>query len=129
MAVSEHYLAEVLECLAQVAPVSYKRVFSGVSIYHRGVQFALIAHDRLYFRVDDASAEPYRARGMRRLQPEAALSSARPFYEVPPAVLSTPSELLYWMRTAVEVAPNSAQQTVLHQPAPSSAKNRRTLAS
>ena len=116
MAVSEHYLSEVLDCLAQVAPVSYRRVFSGVSIYHRGVQFALIANDRLYFRVDEASVELYRARDMRPLQPEAALSSARPYYEVPQVVLNTPGELLFWMRAAVEAAPNPAEQTALHQP-------------
>lgn len=128
MAVSDHYLSEVLECLSQVAPVSYRRVFSGVSIYHRGVQFALIAHDRLYFRVDEASVELYRLRDMRPLQPEAALSSARPYYEVPQAVLHRPGELLYWMRAAIDAAPNPAEQIALHENAPASVKTCRTLA-
>lgn len=128
MAVSEHYLTEVLQCLGQVAAVTYRRVFSGVTLYHRGVQFALIANDRLYFRVDDASAELYRVRDMRSLKPEAALSSARPYYEVPQAILNTPSELLYWVRAAVKAAPNPAEQTALHESAPSSAKTCRTLA-
>lgn len=128
MAVSEHYLSEVLECLAHVAPVTYKCLFSGVSIYHQGIQFALIANDRLYFRVDEASVEPYRVRNMRPLQPEAALSSARPYYEVPQVVLDTPSELLYWMRAAVEAAPNPVDNVALHESAPASVKTCRTLA-
>lgn len=128
MAISEPYLSEVLERLAEVAAVSYRRVFSGVSICHRGVQFALIANNRLYFRVDEASVEPYRVHNMRPLQPEAALSSARPYYEVPQAVLNTPDELLYWMRAAVAAAPNPAEKAALHESAPPSAKTCRTLA-
>ncbi len=104
MAVSDSYLTGVLDRLAQVAPVSYRRIFTGVGIYHRDVQFALISNDRLYFRVDDASAQPYKERGMRALQPEAALTATNSYYQVPAAVLEQPSELLYWMRAAVEAA-------------------------
>lgn len=105
MAVSDHYLTGVLERLSQVAPVSYRRIFTGVGIYHRGVQFALLANDRLYFRVDDVSVQPYRDRGMPALQPEAALSSTNGYYQVPSEVLGQPNELLYWMRAAVEAVP------------------------
>ncbi len=104
MAVSDSYLTGVLDRLAQVAPVSYRRIFTGVGIYHREVQFALISNDRLYFLVDDSSAQPYIDRGMRALQPEAALSATNRYYQVPAAVLEQPNELLYWMRAAVEAA-------------------------
>lgn len=104
LAVSDSYLTGVLDRLAQVAPVSYRRIFTGVGLYHREVQFALISNDRLYFLVDDASAQPYKERGMRPLQPEAALSATNSYYQVPAAVLEQPTELLYWMRAAVEAA-------------------------
>lgn len=104
MAVSDSYLTGVLDRLSQVAPVSYRRIFTGVGIYHREVQFALISNDRLFFRVDDASAQPYKERGMRALQPEAALTATNSYYQVPAAVLEQPNELLYWMRAAVEAA-------------------------
>ncbi len=104
LAVSDSYLTGVLDRLAQVAPVSYRRIFTGVGIYHREVQFALISNDRLYFLVDDASAQPYKDRGMRPLQPDAALSATNSYYQVPAAVLEQPNELLYWMRAAVEAA-------------------------
>jgi DNA transformation protein and related proteins len=128
LAVSDHYLTEVLECLSQVAPVTYRRLFSGVAIYHRGGQFALIVNDRLYFRVDEASSQPYRERGMPRLQPEAALSSASHYYQVPCAVLEAPNELLYWMRAAVEAASDNAEELVVREGVPSSPNTYHTLA-
>lgn len=87
-----------------MAPVSYRRIFTGVGIYHRGVQFALVANDCLYFRVDEVSVQPYLDRGMPSLQPEAALSATSGYFQVPPLVLDEPNELLYWMRAAVEAA-------------------------
>ncbi|MDQ2076948.1 TfoX/Sxy family protein [Marinimicrobium sp. ABcell2] len=128
MAVSEHYLSEVLERLSQVAPVSYRRVFSGVAIYHRGVQFALIANDRLYFRVDDASSQPYIERNMPPLQPEAALTSARHYYQVPQVVLEESNELLYWMRAAVEAAPQDSDETAALGDSSSPSNTYRSLA-
>lgn len=127
MAVSDHYLNKVLERLSQVAPVSYRRIFAGVGLYHRGVQFALLANDRLYFRVDDISVQPYLDSGMPALHPEAALTTQSHFYQLPPGLLDRPEELLYWMRAAVEAAqPAQAPNTPLE--ASTSPTTRRSLA-
>lgn len=102
MAVSTHYVARAIECMARVAPVSYRRIFHGVGVYHRSVLFALIVNDRLYFRVDEHSRALYEQQGLRPFQPAAAERAESAFYEVPESILERPSELLQWMRTAVE---------------------------
>ena len=51
MAVSESYRGFVLEQLGRVAPVTARSTFGGGGIYAEGLFFALIAEDRLYFKV------------------------------------------------------------------------------
>jgi DNA transformation protein len=104
MSVSQHYLAHTIERLAQVVPVSYRRIFMGYGVYHRGVQFALIVNDRLYFRADELSRELYRNNNMPAFQPGAVERSDSNFFQLPDEVLDEPAELIYWMRTAVEAA-------------------------
>src|SRR5690606_40057415 len=92
MAVSTHYVARAIECMARVAPVSYRRIFHGVGVYHRSVLFALIVNDRLYFRVDEHSRALYEQQGLRPFQPAAAERAESAFYEVPESILERPSE-------------------------------------
>ena len=106
MAFSTHYVAHAVECMARVAPVSYRRIFHGVGIYHQGVQFAIIVNDHLYFRADEYSRSLYEQRGMSPFRPAAADMVESAFYQLPETVLERPAELIYWMRTAVEAAQN-----------------------
>ena len=55
MPVSQSYREFVLEQLGRVTPVTGKSMFGGVGIYAQGLFFALIAENRLYFKVDDAT--------------------------------------------------------------------------
>ncbi len=104
MNLSHAYLDRVLASLSRVAEVSYRRIFNGVGIYHRGVQFALIINDRLYFRADEASRALFIARGMQAFQPRVAVQVESCFFQLPDNVLSSPAELTHWMRIAVEAA-------------------------
>lgn len=120
MSVSHHALSRALHHLSQVAPVSYRRIFTGVGLYHQQQLFAVMANDRLYFRVDDDSVQPYLQRGMRMLHPRVAALSDCHFYQLPEAVLEDSAELIYWMRAAVEASqpptlPSTAPST---EPAP-----------
>src|SRR5690606_39533017 len=94
---SDLYVARAIECMARVAPVSYRRIFHGVGVYHRSVLFALIVNDRLYFRVDEHSRALYEQQGLRPFQPAAAERAESAFYEVPESILERPSELLQWI--------------------------------
>lgn len=116
MSVSQPALSRALHHLSQVAPVSYRRIFAGIGLYHQHYLFAIMADDRLYFRVDEASRQPYLDRAMAALRPRGAGSSVSHFYQLPEAVLEDSSELLFWMRAAVE-----ASQAPLPEPAYESA--------
>jgi len=50
--VSESYRVFVLEQLGRVASVSAKSMFGGVGLHAESLFFALIAEDRLYFKVE-----------------------------------------------------------------------------
>src|ERR1041385_6074077 len=103
MAVSESYSEFVLEQLGRVAPVTSKSMFGGVGIYARGVFFALIAEDRLYFKVNDATRPDFEQRGMEPFRPFGE-DSAMGYYEVPVDVLEDVAQLEMWVNRAIDVA-------------------------
>src|SRR5688500_3949359 len=69
MTVTNHFLLHAVGCMSYVAPVSYRRIFSGYGIYHQGVQFAIIVNERLYFRADEHSRHLYLAKHMNAFLP------------------------------------------------------------
>jgi len=103
MAVSQSYREFVLEQLGRVTPVTGKSMFGGVGIYARGIFFALIAEDRLYFKVDDATRPDFEQRGMEPFRPFGE-NSAMGYYEVPADVVEDINHLETWMKKAIDVA-------------------------
>ena len=102
MAVSAGYQSYLLEQLADVGPEP-KRMFGGVGLFREGVMFGLIANDRVYFKVDDASRRRYQAAGSAPFE-YAAGEKALGYFEVPADVLEDGSKLAAWARTAIAVA-------------------------
>ena len=103
MAVSQSYREFVLEQLGRVTPVAGKSMFGGVGIYAQGLFFALIAEDRLYFKVDDATPPDFERRGMEPFRPFGE-DSAIGYYEVPADVVEDENHLETWMKKAIDVA-------------------------
>ncbi len=103
MAVSESYRDFVLEQLGRVAPVTAKSMFGGVGIYARGLFFALIAEDRLYFKVDEVTRPDFERLAMEPFRPFGE-ESAMGYYEVPADVVEDAVQLAPWMTKAIEVA-------------------------
>jgi DNA transformation protein len=103
MAVSESYRDFVLEQLGRVTPVTGKSMFGGVGLYANGLFFALIAEDRLYFKVDDTTRTDFERLGMEPFRPFGE-DSAMGYYEVPVDVVEDPAQLAPWMRQALNVA-------------------------
>ena len=103
MAVSESYREFVLEQLGRVTPVTGKSMFGGVGIYAQGLFFALIAEDRLYFKVNDTTRPDFERLGMEPFRPFGE-DSAMGYYEVPADVVEDSLQLAAWMRKAIEVA-------------------------
>lgn len=116
MTVSQDYLAHTIERLANVVPVSYRRIFNGYGVYHQGVQFAIIVNDHLYFRADEMSRALYQAKGMLPFQPGSLERSESSFYQLPNEVLQNTAELMYWMRTAVEAAEHGYDDVEVETP-------------
>jgi DNA transformation protein len=103
MAVSESYREFVLEQLGRVTPVTGRSMFGGVGIYAQKLFFALIAEDRLYFKVDDATRPEFEQLGMEPFQPYGE-DSAMGYYEVPADVVEDSGRLAAWMKKAIDVA-------------------------
>jgi len=102
-AASDSYREFVLEQLGRVKPVTGKAMFGGVGIYAQGLFFALIAEDRLYFKVDDATRPDFEQLGMEPFRPFGE-DSAMGYYEVPADVLEDSVRLAVWMKKAIDVA-------------------------
>ena len=103
MALSDSYREFVLEQLGRVTPVMGKSMLGGVGIYAQGLFFALIAEDRLYFKVDDATRPEFERRGMEPFRPFGE-ESAMGYYEVPADVVEDVPQLEPWTRAALDVA-------------------------
>ena len=103
MAISESYREFVLEQLGRVTPVTGRSMFGGVGIYAQGLFFALMAEDRLYFKVDDTTRPDFEQLGMEPFRPFGE-DSAMGYYEVPADVVEDSAQLAAWMRKAIEVA-------------------------
>ena len=80
-----------------------KSMFGGVGIYAQGLFFALIAEDRLYFKVDDVTRPGFERRGMEPFRPFGE-DSAMGYYEVPADVVEDAIQLAPWIHKAIAVA-------------------------
>ncbi len=65
--------------------------------------FALIAEDRLYFKVDDTTRPDFERLGMEPFRPFGE-DSAMGYYEVPADVVEDSVQLARWMKKAIDVA-------------------------
>lgn len=103
MQLNASFVKHALEAMTAVAPISYRRIFNGIGIYHLGVQFAIILHEHIYFRASEESRCLFEARQMPAFQPRGA-DMVSFFFQLPEEILNQPEELKYWMRISVEAA-------------------------
>jgi DNA transformation protein len=104
MAVSADYLAWILERLEPLQAITHRRMFGGVGIYRRGLFFALIADDTLYFKVDDSNRGDFEAEDMGPFKPFPDRDETMSYYEVPIEVLEDDDLLERWAGRAYGVA-------------------------
>jgi DNA transformation protein len=74
-----------------------------VGFYAQGLFFALIAEDRLYFKVDDVTRPDFEELGMEPFRPYGE-TQGMGYYEVPVDVLEDVEQLESWMKKAIDVA-------------------------
>ena len=91
----------VLDQLDSIEELVCKPMFGGFGIYCGETIFAIIANDRLYFKIDTRSRALFEERGMGPLRPNQK-QTLKSYYEVPPDVLEDSAELERWARRAIE---------------------------
>ncbi len=109
MAVTPSYRDFVVEQLERIASITAKSMFGGVGLYAEEYFFALIANDRLYFKVDDANRPDFEAAAMEPFRPYGD-ERAMQYYEVPIEVLEDGEALQHWTEKAIEVARRARQR-------------------
>jgi DNA transformation protein len=103
MGFSPEYRILVEEKLSAVVPIRTKPIFGGVGIYSEELFFALIAEDKLYFKVSDLNRADYENQGM---EPFFPFDSPKPmgYWELPSGVIDDPDELKVWIDKSLAVA-------------------------
>ncbi len=109
MAVTPSYRSFVIEQLEHVSTITAKNMFGGVGLYAEGFFFALIADDRLYFKVDDSNRSNFEAAAMEPFRPYGD-DRAMQYYEVPIEVLEDVDALRGWGEKAIAVARRARQR-------------------
>ncbi|MDH3497745.1 MAG: TfoX/Sxy family protein [Gemmatimonadota bacterium] len=104
MAVSDSFREYVLEQLGRVIPIKARRMFGGVGLYGRGLFFAVIDDDVLYFKVDETTRPDFEAQGMQPFRPFGPDGGALRYFAVPGDVLDDVDRLTVWVGKALAVA-------------------------
>ena len=120
---SESFERFVLDQLADLGPVTARKMFGGVGLYCGDVFFGIIARDELYLKVDDTTRDRYERAGMPPFQPYAARPTTMNYYAVPVGVLESSVELTRWARDAVEATNREPRK----RKSPLTPKNQRAL--
>jgi DNA transformation protein len=105
MAVSDNFLAYILEQLADLGRVHSRRMFGGVGIYSGEFFIGLLVDNTLYLRADDSNRDDYLRRAMLpfrpfRDRPEYSMS----YYQVPADVIEDAEALVAWATKSVRAA-------------------------
>jgi DNA transformation protein len=111
MAVSDAYLAYVLEQLGGVKAVTHRRMFGGIGLYAREHFFGVIDNNTLFFKVDAASVGDYTRAKMKPFQPDPKGKPMMGYYQVPPSVLEDDEQLASWAKRAAEIQSRQTTRT------------------
>lgn len=110
MTVNSSFVDNVLEQFVGAEGISTRRMFGGVGIYRYGTMFAIIADDRLYFKVNSANKSDYQDAGSvpfiydKHDKHGGKKLVTMSYWEVPPHVLEDKDLIFIWMTKAHEAA-------------------------
>ena len=95
MASESKFVQGVIERLAPLGAVRARRMFGGCGLFMEDQMFALVTRaEVLHLKADDENRGAFEAVG-------AKPHGKMPYYQVPPAVMDKPGELVEWARGAV----------------------------
>lgn len=97
--INNDYMNSVLFALRPIGGVTTGEMFGGDALYYDGFLFGICFKGRLYFKVNDATREPFLSAGMQSFSPNERLTM-RDYYEVPESVVHDGSQLCAWAKRA-----------------------------
>ena len=99
------FALHLVDLLAPLGPVLYRRMFGGAGLFIDGRMFAILADETLYLKVDDTTRAAFEAAGF---APFTCVAKTRtitlPYHQMPDEILDDPDDLLDWARKAVAAA-------------------------
>ncbi len=108
MAVSNEFVAFVVDQLSQMGDISVRRMFGGAGLYADGIIFALIADDVAYLKADESNKQDFVRAGSRPFKPYPDKKTTMSYYDIPAEVLEDRVELAQWARRSLSVARKKA---------------------
>lgn len=101
----------LLEMLVPLGPMSARRMFGGIGLFHRGTMFGLIAREELYFKVGDGNRRDYEAAGEAAFSYETrnGRNTIHSYWRCPPDILDETDKFQAWARAAIDAAGAAAK--------------------
>ena len=96
----------VEELFADMEGITVKRMFGGMGVFHRGLNFAAVMDGVLRFKADEQTRDAFLAEGMGpwTYTRRDGTSSTMGYYQVPERLFDDPETFAIWARDAFEVA-------------------------
>ncbi|PZO75218.1 MAG: competence protein TfoX [Mesorhizobium amorphae] len=118
------------EIFAGIEPVSLRRMFGGVGIYHQCLIVGVALRGTVMLKGDETAARVWEAEGAERWHYAGKKRPvAMPYWSIPDAVMDEPERLAEWTRAAfaaaARIADNEAALSLLEEPRRSSSRKRR----
>ncbi|MBD3251583.1 competence protein TfoX [Candidatus Uhrbacteria bacterium] len=110
----ERFLSYVLEdVLGHLKGITHRAMFGGYGIYKNGVIFALIAYNKLYFKVGEKNIEEYQALKSKPFQYAQGdhRATTMSYWLVPDLIQKDPKKISEWVRKSVAVSKAGKKST------------------
>ncbi len=104
MAVTEDFLAFVVEQLSRVTPVTSRRMFGGAGLYAGEVFFGVIDNNQLFLRTGPGNLADYEAQDCAPFQPMGPGTKPMSYHELPGGVLEDIRALRLWTAKSITEA-------------------------
>jgi DNA transformation protein and related proteins len=106
MVASASFAEFLREQLAPIGPITIRRMFGKSGVFCRGLMFAMVTEDTLYFRVDDQNRAVFKeAAAAPPLNYEKKGETIDlSFWRAPERLFDEPEELVTWARAAMGAA-------------------------
>lgn len=109
MPVNPEFANFIIQALNATRPIRHKVMFGGIGFYFEEVFFAVADDDRLFFKVDEASAKDYEAYGMGPWPVAGTMNDK--YREVPSEILADSESLGRWIEKSAQVALAKSKKT------------------